>query len=337
MCFSHPYRVCKRWNRIVQDSRLWTSINFWQTSPQLHNPWTNEEHSLQLLKTYANSGLRRIHLRVITQDVLLFLRHNCPNIKVFSFWPPSWPLKLGLDSKCRPVPYFSKTLENKLIDNLQVSKTAVKVQLIFMGVESSEGESFIEFEDDDLMHGVIGQLSCCRQLRHVTLAHCDGITTEGLVTLTESVPQLEEFWLLHFKHRPTKKDNPSNMLRCIANNLTKLKSFRFITAQLDVNFDEFFRTVAKHGVLQQLWIGRGPYTFSEAAFTELCHNLPNLDQLVLESCNCVTDGVIECIGKNLRKLKLLNLLASEPYSYESITHLQNHPTLRITNVPGLKL
>ena len=306
---------------------------------RLRNPWTDERHVLQLLETYATSELRTLHLKVIGTDVLLFLRQNCPNIEVFSFWPPTLPRGHALDSKCRPVPHFSKNMANDLTDSLQVpTKRVVKVQLAFMGVEAAAyGVSFVEFECGGFTHALMCRLSSCRLLRHVTLVHCDGITTKGIVTLTEGVPDLQELWLLDFKHRATETDTLSGMLRCIAQNLKQLTSFRFTTARLDVNLDKFFLTVCKNGALKQLWIGRGPYRFNEGAFKLLCLCLPGLEELVLESCDCVTDAVMESIGTHLTKLRLLNLSASGPYTSRGIACLRDHPSLEITNVPGLEI
>ena len=324
----------------MKDSRLWTFINFWQTthSSSIGNPWTNEIYAHRLLQTYANSGLRTIHLKVIGTDILLFLRQHCPNVEVFSFWPPTWPPRLALDSKFRPVPHFSKELQNDLNDSLHISTNVRKVQLTFMGVEAPSGGSFIDIECGGFTTALLFRLSRCHNLRHLSLAHCDGLTKDSVAKLTESLPYLEDLWFMNFKYQTSDdEDSPQSILQCVAENLTNLISFRFITTQLDVDFDEFLSIVSRRGKLKQLWLGRGPYCFSEETFLLFCQNLPGLEELVLESCNCVTDDIIKYIGQNLKKLKLLNLLSSGYYTPESIEYLQNHPTLQLTNVKGLQL
>ncbi|XP_072028761.1 uncharacterized protein [Amphiura filiformis] len=333
-------RVCKRWNEVMRDSRLWTCINFWQTCDSTPcSPWTDEKNALRLLQTYANGGLRSIHLKVIGTDVLLFLRQHCPNVEVFSFWPPTWPPRLALDSKLRPVPYFAKNLNDDLTDSLQISNRVVKVQLTFMGVEAPKGGSFFDFQCGGFTHALLCRLSRCRHLRHLSLAHCDGLDVKGIAKLSESLPDLEELWLMNFKlDESSKQDDPSEaILDCIANNLTNLTSFRFITAKLEADFDAFMSTVSKRGKLKQLWLGRGPYCFSEEVFLNFCQNLPGLEELVLESCICVTDEIIKCIGQHLKKLKILNLLGSGFYTVESVSYLHKHPTLQYTNVPNVQL
>ncbi len=323
----------------MRDSRLWTFINFWQTCESTStNPWTNDKCALRLLQTYANGGLRTIHLKVISTDILLFLRQNCPNVEVFSFWPPKWPPSLSLDSKFRPVPHFTKNLNDDLKDSLQVANTVVKVQLTFMGVEAPKGGAFIDFQCGGFAHALLCRLSRCRHLRHLSLAHCDGLDIVGMSTLTKNVPDLEELWLTNFKLVELPKGNTAQtMIERIATNLTRLTSFRFIADKLDVDIDPFLSIVCKRGKLKQLWLGRGPYSFSEDVFLNFCQNVPGLEELVLEACTCVSDDVIKSIGQNLKKLKILNLLQSGFYTVESVNYLHKHPTLQYTNVPGVQL
>ncbi|XP_072035405.1 uncharacterized protein [Amphiura filiformis] len=295
---------------------------------------------MRMLQSYTDSSLRVVYLRASSWTIMRYLINKCPNLRTLSFLSPDQHTPYSCNKDM--IKYFSKT-------NFVLPLQLEKLQLSFVAKINCSFDdaypprelrmvSIIQFRDI-----VIPRVLQCQNLRHLTLYKCNEISAEDVEILTSGLPKIQEICLLHFTTSYLVKRGHSQaavleeILRIIVDNLPDLTSLHIITAKYyrsaepmyvadEYSIDNILQELGHRQQFADLHVTEA--LFNPVSFATMTQALPNITELGLYACRCVTDEIMNIIARDLSNLKMLLLNESEPYTDIGLKALQYHPSLQ---------
>ncbi|XP_072021425.1 uncharacterized protein [Amphiura filiformis] len=335
-------RTCKRWHSLIKDPDVWRTVDFWN-GYNLDSPRQSEDHeakyikqlantTMRILQSYTDSSLRVVYLRASSWTIMRYLTNMCPNLQTLSFLSPDQHIPYSCNKDI--IKYFSKT-------NFALPLKLEKLQLSFVANRNCTYDdaypsrefwivSIIQFRDT-----LIPKILQCQNLRHLTLYKCNEISPEDVEILTSGLPKLQEICLLYFTTSSLDTRLRGNaqgqaavveeILRIIVNNLLDLTSLHIITAKYysytgpntwyiadRYDIDNILQELCNRHMFTDLHITEA--LFNPVSFATMTQALPNMTELGLYDCNCVTDEIMKTIARDLSNLEILLLNDSGPYT-----------------------
>ncbi|XP_072021414.1 F-box/LRR-repeat protein 12-like [Amphiura filiformis] len=343
-------RTCKRWHSLIKDPHVWQTVDFWN-GYNLDSPYQSEQDeakyikqltntTMRILQSYTDSSLRVVYLRASNRAVMRYLTKKCPNLQTLSFLSPDQHTPYSCNKDI--IKYFPKI-------DFALPLQLEKLQLSFVANRNCTYDddyptrelrmvSIRQFRDT-----VIPRILQCQNLRHLTLYKCNEISPEDVEILTSGLPKLQELCLLYFTTSSfATRDHAQpavleEILRIIVDNLPDLTSLHIITAKYYM-LNELTYVAGAYSIdniLQEL-CNRHKFTdlhvtealFNPVSFATMTQALPNMTELGLYDCNCVTDEIMKIIARDLSNLEILLLNDSGPYTDIGLKALQYHPSLQ---------
>ncbi|XP_072046669.1 uncharacterized protein [Amphiura filiformis] len=337
-------RVSKEWHLIIKN-HAWTVINFRDEGPnrkveessrrfrrfvsqngqnifeyrEYGNEWQfpiNENDVLKFLTLYAGIGLQEIHLPVASDEIMSYLRVNCPNINTLGLRFEMMHVEEWSDVRVPKHDYGNLYQLLYFLPKLHRLDLTWPADCIWHSIEWNGYEQIIQ-----LIHKCkLGYIS----LHEVDLSFLSMLKKMSPVTLT-NLREME----LNFKYG--EEEMADEILSSTVGCMTSLTRFK-ITGErrhgqfLEIDGDRLLPSIAHLTHLKMLTLRRVRY--STEAFEIMIQGLPNLETLVLEGI-CVRSSLVKLININLEKIKSLVLLPHflSRYSSESLQSLSYHPTL----------
>ncbi|XP_072021456.1 F-box/LRR-repeat protein 12-like [Amphiura filiformis] len=289
-------RTCKRWHSLIKEPHLWQTVDFWN-GYNLDSPCQSEHDeakyikklantTMRILQSYKDSSLRVVYLRASNLAVIRYLTNKCPNLQTLSFLSPDQHIPYSCNKDM--IKYFSKT-------NFALPLQLEKLQLSFVANKKCTYEDFrrpkefwivsiIQFRDT-----FIPRILQCQHLRHLTLYKCNEISPEDVEILTSGLPKLQEIGLLHFISAALEK-----ILSIIVKNLPDLTSLHIITSMcvqdgevVEYGMNNILHELSNRRKFKDLHVTGT--LFTPESFGTMTHELPNMTELGLYACGCVTD------------------------------------------------
>ncbi|XP_072021408.1 uncharacterized protein [Amphiura filiformis] len=327
-------RTCKRWHSLIREPHLWQTVDFWNGC-NLHPPWQSQQDeadytkklantTMRILQSYTDSSLRVVYLRASNWAIMRYLINKCPNLKTLSFLSPDQ----HTPSTCNNViiRYFSKI-------RFSLPLQLEKLQLSFVADRKYERSGYIPKEFwivsiRQFRNTVMPRILQCQNLRHLTLYKCNKISPEDVEILTSGLPKLQEICLLYFINAALEE-----ILSIIVNNLQDLTSLHIITSQylnndgaVEYCINNILHELSHRRKFKDLHVTEA--IFNPVSFATMTQALPNMTELGLYDCNCVTDEIMTIIARDLSNLRILLLNESGPYTDIGLKALQYHPSLQ---------
>ncbi|XP_072043374.1 uncharacterized protein [Amphiura filiformis] len=343
-------RTCKRWHSLIKEPHMWQTVDFWNGF-NLDSPYQSEHDeakyiaklantTMRFLQSYTDSSLRVVYLRASNWTVMRYLTNKCPNLQTLSFLSPDQHIPYSCNKDM--IKYFSKT-------NFALPLQLEKLQLSFVAnINCTFDDNYPpkEFWTISIIQFrviVIPRILQCQNLRHLTLYKCNEISPEDVEILTSGLPKLQEICLLHFTTSSlVTRDHAQaavveEILRIIVNNLQDLTSLHIITAKYyrcarpmyvadEYSIDNILQELCNRQKFTDLHVTEA--LFSPVSFATMTQALPNMTELGLYACSCVTDEIMKTIARDLSNLKMLLLNDSGPYTDTGLKALQYHPSLQ---------
>ncbi|XP_072041528.1 uncharacterized protein [Amphiura filiformis] len=337
-------RVSKKWHHIIKN-HAWSVIDFREKGPtkklpvgsrgryrrlvsktgpnifkyeECCNEWIfpiNDTDQLKFLGLYASVGLQEVHLTALSDDIMSYLRGNCPNIHTLS-------IRLDFDDEFD----FDDEILNfpPKLQRLEMKNT----QGYWQSDELKRFERFIPWIDR------------CPHLRKIAL-HEFNLSLPWMKKLSEITGLREIDVFGEFYEHETADEDLSSTIGSLTT-LTCLKLSIRCLKEPPVYIDNLLRSIAYWTNLKALTL-RG-VLFTDEAFDGALPGILNLETLELAG-KSVTSLVVNHIGIHLRKLKSLTLTShitcyywvkpDDPlprYSCESLQALSYHPNLEYFEV-----
>ncbi|XP_072042545.1 uncharacterized protein [Amphiura filiformis] len=361
-------RVCKRWNRVVKVGAIWRHVDMWEwqevvpssvrRSRKLNKPYTRrqakieapakvtfelrpmikkERKALKFLQTYISGSLRTLNLCVVSDNILQFLRDNCPKLEI---------LTLGSSFEHRD---FLPAPGIRNVDFSLVPSSVVKLK-----IQSGWAERGKVVPPNPLEGLAKDPFPNMKELileRHVSypaelfqrLSHCTALKSLSLISfervgdfavLAKGLAGLEELCLQSCirENAATKK-----VLFQIADNMTSLMHIKLRAGPTpqdeQVSVDCGISRLRSCKNLRQVWL-ENLHTFSISGFKTLTTGLPNLQEVVLVDCDRVDDAFLEHIQNQLKSLKLLRLIRCVQLTDFGTKFLLHHPSIEHLEIVG---
>ncbi|XP_072022362.1 uncharacterized protein [Amphiura filiformis] len=308
-------RVNKEWCQIIKN-HAWSVIDFRDKGPirkvrtswrqyrrfvsnngpsifeyrECGNEWQfpeNEDDVLKFTRLYAGVGLQEIYLTVVSDEIMSYLRDNCPNIH-----------SLGI----------RKEFGHIMKDNIYFPPKLQRLDLSFTYSRTNQGILFITC------------LEKCPHLRKVTFYHriyYDPSIRECMKKLSE-MTRLCELDIVCTSPFNMKDEN----LFSTIGSLTSLTRFT-LKLYKSYEIDNLVRSIAHWTRLKTLTLVQVKYT--RKAFEMMISGILNLESLEIGGIPMPSSSVVNLIGIHLLKLKSLKLTYLS--SCESLHTLNYHPTL----------
>ncbi|XP_072021828.1 uncharacterized protein [Amphiura filiformis] len=361
-------RVCKRWNRVVKVGAIWRHVDMWEwqevvpssvrRSRKLNKPYTRrqakieapakvtfelrpmikkERKALKFLQTYISGSLRTLNLCVVSDNILQFLRDNCPKLEI---------LTLGSSFEHRD---FLPAPGIRNVDFSLVPSSVVRLK-----IQSGWAERGKVVPPNPLEGLAKDPFPNMKELileRHVSypaelfqrLSHCTALKSLSLISfervsdfavLAKGLAGLEELCLQSCirENAATKK-----VLFQIADNMTSLTHIKLRAGPTpqdeQVSVDSGISRLRSCKNLRQVWL-ENLHTFSISGFKTLTTGLPNLQEIVLVDCDRVDDAFLEHIQNQLKSLKLLRLIRCVQLTDFGTKFLLHHPSVEHLEIVG---
>ncbi|XP_072047539.1 uncharacterized protein [Amphiura filiformis] len=341
-------RVSKEWHQIIKN-HAWTVIDFRDRSPtrkveesnrvfrrfvsqngpnifeyrECGNEWlfpVNEIDVLKFLTLYAGIGLQEIHLSVASDEIMSYLRVNCPNINT-----------LGLRFEMMRVKEVSNVRVPKHENRYQLLDFLPKLQRLDLTWPSHCRWLLIEW---NCYEQIIQSLQKCNllyiSLHEAPLFFLPKLKKMSPVTLTS----LREMELnVKFSEQGTADEILSSTVGCMTSLtcFTLTGELRDNTGWVHVRYieiagDKLLPSISHLTHLKMLtlrWV-----SYSTEAFEMMIQRLPGLETLALQGLS-VTSSVVNLISIHLKKIKSLQLspCSSSKYSSKCLQSLSYQPTL----------
>ncbi|XP_072047485.1 uncharacterized protein [Amphiura filiformis] len=332
-------RVSKEWHLIIKN-HAWTVIDFRDRGPtrkvkkssrifrrfvsqngpntfeyrEYGNEWKfpmHENNVLKFLTLYAGKELQEIRLSVASDEIMSYLRMNCPNIKT---------LGIRVDQKV-------KSNANYLVPSEDPYQQLPKLQRLNLTWPTY----FRWYSTEMNCYKKIIQLLHKCNLRYISLQEVDLYFLSMLkqvspVTLT-TLREME----LNFE-LSSEQEVADDILSSTVGCMTSLTCFKITGEPLgryrEIDSDRLLPSIAHLTHLKMLTLRRVRY--STEALEMIIQGLPNLETLELGG-KSVTSSVVRLISIHLKKIKSLQLSPHSymlsKYSSESLQSLSYHPTL----------
>ncbi|XP_072022796.1 uncharacterized protein [Amphiura filiformis] len=359
-------RVRKEWHLIIKNY-AWTVIDFRDKGPprkvaessrqfrrfvsqngqnkfeyrECGNEWEfpmNENDVLKFLTLYAGIGLQEIHLSVASDEIVSYLRVNCPNINT-----------LGICFKGICVKEKSKVkhfewMRGKKKFNVKhhsVSNENLSQLLHFLPKLQRLHLTWPRFWSNDFYYEQIIKLLQKCNLRYVSLHEVDLLFLSKLKKISPAtLTSLREVELCD-KFRVQALETDDDILSSAVGGMTSLTCLKLTNERrrtphgsfhrrYEIDGDRLFPSIAHWTHLKILTLQHVRY--STEAFEMMIQGLLNLETLVLEGIS-VKSSVVNLINIHLKKIKSLQLSPglyqhiSSKYSSESLQSLSYHPTV----------
>ncbi|XP_072049883.1 uncharacterized protein [Amphiura filiformis] len=297
-------RVSKKWHQIIKNHAAWTVIDFRDKGPirkvkasdrlyrrfvskndpnvfeyrECGNEWqfqSNENDVLNFMTLFAGVNLQEIYLNVVNDEIMSYLRLNCPNINT-----------LGL----RYIHNRTSTLTKQ-----DYHKDYEQIQRLYYHYFYSGSSHFTGFCHEHL----IPWLENCLHLRTITIRDIN-LTSTKLKKLSE-MKCLRELDMSYWDF-----EMASDVDLSIIGTLTSLTYFRLeLIYTRFSSIDGLLQSIAHWTHLKVLAL-KG-VTFKGEAFEMMLPGILNLETLELNETS-VTSSVFDLIGIHLKKLKTLELI-----------------------------
>ncbi|XP_072047490.1 uncharacterized protein [Amphiura filiformis] len=336
-------RVSKEWHLIIKN-HAWTVIDFRDEGPnrkveessrmfrrfvsqngpnifeyrEYGNEWKfpiNGNDVLKFLTLYAGIGLQEIHLSVASDEIMSYLRVNCPNISTLGL---RFEMEWKEWSNVREPKHDYGNLYRLLyyLPKLQRLDLAWPEHWRSYKIEWNCYEQIIQ-----LIHKCKLRYIC---LHEVDISFLSMLKKRSPVTLT-SLCEME--LTLKFSEQEMADEIMSSILGC----MTSLTCFKLTGECRNGQFhethgDRILPSIAHLTHLKMVTLRTVLY--STEAFEMMIQGMPNLETLVLEGIP-VTSSLVNLINIHLKKIKSLKLTPDlvSRYSSESLQSLSYHPTL----------
>ncbi|XP_072047494.1 uncharacterized protein [Amphiura filiformis] len=335
-------RVSKEWHLIIKN-HAWTVIDFRDRGPtrkveessrlfrrfvsqngpnmfeyrEYGNEWEfpiNGNDVLKFLTLYAGIGLQEIYLSVASDEIMRYLRVNCPNISTLGI---RFEMEWKEWSNVRVYPKHDYGNLYQLLNFLP------KLQRLDLAWPTHWRRYQIEW---NCYEQIIQLIHKCK-LRYISLHWVDLSFLSMLKKMSPvTLKSLREMELnFKFGEEETADEILSSTVGC----MTSLTCFKITGEPLiyeDIVGDRLLPSIAHLTNLKMLTLRRVSY--STEAFEMMIQRLLNLETLVLDG-NSVTSSVVNLISIHLKKIKSLQLspLFSSEYFSECLQSLSYHPTL----------
>lgn len=275
---------------------------------------TTEESALVFLQRYAGPSLRTIYLRIISKDILIYLRHKCRHLKTISFLPKQNFSDIALE----PINY-SNELSRNFSSLIFIPQRIERLQLTLKGMTLKFAER-ISLSDDLL------KILCkeCNNLSRLQLDDfCLSASPRRLSSLTKRLC-LTKLWLTDIHEDPRLLDD---ILSSAVEHLGDITSFCLSTTKSYIGDVSVFmhRCSTKWSKLQHVGIKGGILCPAEV-FEEFTSNLPHITSLELEG-SIITNSIIRIIATNLKMLTSLEL-TNGYYTAQGIKYMIGHQCLK---------
>ena len=339
--FSSHFRVCKRWNKLMRNGSLWKIIDF-RCPVTIRKPNTNvamtwrfplsETHVTLFLNVYATNSLKQVHLYVVTNAILRILRAKCCQLSEMSLLgiPVYTDLSLLPSSvtKCF-VKYGTRVNDPLSIPNHLNVATLVNLNVL------SLSEAYLHEET----HPSIGTLP---KLTTLILENCHDLSSNGFHTICSGLSKkLCDLQLIYTNQCPRFAiiqlylESVILCLRLLTNftlNITLDSAYRYRPLQIDF----LLENMVKLNNMQHLnfKFSRFPHSvFTEYGIRAMVIECPQLQELIFNECDDLTDTCLLYISRYLPDLILLDIRRC-PVSDTGIKHLAYHSCLKILKLSG---
>ena len=366
---SFPWnRVCKRWNRVVKTGAIWRHVDMWDLRQVLPNssrrnqkyqkPLTRrqkkieaptkiplelrplikkERQALKFLRTYINGSLRTLNLCIVSNNILQFLRDNCPKLEV---------LCLGSSFNHKdflPAPGI-RTVDFSLIPSSVVqlkiqSGWAERGRVVppnelqglakepFPNLQELVLERHVSFSPELFL-----QLSRCTKLRSLSLITFERVN--DFEVISKGLSSLEHLCLQSCIRESA---ITNNILRQISDNMHSLTHIKLRAGTTppdeERSLNEGISRLRACKKLKRVWI-ENIQTFTISGFKTLTLGLPNLQEVIFIDCDEVDDDFLELIQAQLKTLKLLRMDRCPKLTDFGTKFLMNHPSMEQLEIVG---
>ena len=352
--------MSKGWYEILNGSRSWQVINFYDKGPvkgnvarssfqrrfvskhnngqleirefeppfDLHGKWRwqfpfHEDDVFNFLSRHAGVALKEVYLAVISERIINLLRSNCPNIRILCslFQHRSESIDLA---EVEEVLYFPPTLKRLVI---QAPRKTKYTMLCKTGLRKKLKTTNTHQRDEN----IILSISQCRELQELTLSGFI-LTSAGMQRLTSGNSRLTEINLWGCDRKAVTIDSTDHILATSIGELKNIQCLRLYCLYLSTRLHELLACIGQWQHLKVLVLK--DYSYSEEAFELMIPGLQNLESLQLEG-RSVTSNIVSKIGDHLKKIKVLKI-RGEFSSAESLESFLYHPrldSLSICNMP----
>ena len=292
---------------------------------------------MKFLRTYISGALETLNLCIVSNNILRFLRDNCPKLQELSFGS-SFGQKDFL-----PAPGI-RTLDFSLVPSTVIklkiqSGWAERGRVVapnpleglaqdpFPNLEELVLERHVEFPDE-----LLKRISRCPTLKSLSLISFERVG--DFSDISQGLVGLEKLCLQSCIRETiaTKK-----LLLQVAENMESLTHIKLRSGPTPqdemISVDGGISQLKSCKKLRHVWI-ENIESFSIKGFKSLTSGLPNLHEMILIDCNGVDDCFLEHVQEKLHTLKLLRLVRCIQLTDFGTKFLLGHPSLEHLEIVG---
>ncbi|XP_006825615.1 F-box/LRR-repeat protein 12-like [Saccoglossus kowalevskii] len=293
-------RVCKSWNRLINDKSLWQHVDLQNCRVNLRNVW-------KVVRNHLSTSLKSLKLRgflnsvknteCLSNAVLMDLKERCPNLKYLEV--------VEANFGALEVTSLPKSLATLVLRSCQLPMRW------FKGMKEHNALPELEYLDltrcTRIAQFDLRDIAIRKHIKVLKLSNCYRINDTGVQHITEEFPDLEVLELnacditdlsLHHISRHLKKLKMLNLSQCVSLSdsgvvsLSTLKSLHWLSVYQ-------CHKLSEDGIVQVARSMKSLTYFNVSGVKNVTNETKELIKVALAGCEVCVDGdecpYIRCI------------------------------------------